>query len=40
MWGDHFSKPQQGKLFRKMRSKVQGVPETMTEADMGWAEVE
>jgi hypothetical protein len=36
MWGDHFSKPTQGQAYRKMRARVQGVPEEMTDADMSW----
>jgi hypothetical protein len=36
MLADHFTKPVQGSQFRKLRSKIQGIPEDMNDALMGW----
>jgi hypothetical protein len=36
MLADHFTKPVQGSQFRKLRSKIQGIPEDVNDAPMGW----
>jgi hypothetical protein len=36
MLADHFTKPVQGSQFRKLRSKIQGIPEDVHDAIMGW----
>jgi hypothetical protein len=36
MLADHFTKPVQGSQFRKLRSKIQGIPEDVNDALMGW----
>jgi hypothetical protein len=35
MVGDHFTKPLQGAQFRKFRADIQGVPNDMSDLDMG-----
>jgi hypothetical protein len=36
MLPDHLTKPLQGSQFRKLHSKIQGIPEDMNDALMGW----
>jgi hypothetical protein len=36
MLADHFTKAVQGSQFRKLRSKIQGIPEDSNDALMGW----
>jgi hypothetical protein len=36
MLADHFTKPVQGSQFRKLRSKIQGIPDDRNDALMGW----
>jgi hypothetical protein len=36
MLTDHFTKPLQGALFRKFRTEIQGIPEGINEAELGW----
>jgi hypothetical protein len=36
MWADCFTKPIQGKAFRKMRAQIQGVSEELVDADLAW----
>jgi hypothetical protein len=36
MLADHFTKPLQGALFRKFRTDIQGIPEGINEAELGW----
>jgi hypothetical protein len=36
MLADHFTKSVQGSQFRKLRSKIQGIPEDLNDALMGW----
>jgi hypothetical protein len=36
MLAGHFTKPVQGSQFRKLRSKIQGIPEDVNDARMGW----
>jgi hypothetical protein len=36
MLTDHFTKAVQGSQFRKLRSKIQGIPEDSNDALMGW----
>jgi hypothetical protein len=36
MLADHFTKPLQGALFRKFRTEIQGIPEGINEAELGW----
>jgi hypothetical protein len=36
MSADHFTKPLQGALFRKFRTEIQGIPEGINEAELGW----
>jgi hypothetical protein len=36
MLADHFTKAVQGSQFRKLRSKIQGIPEDVNDALMGW----
>jgi hypothetical protein len=36
MLADHFTEAVQGSQFRKLRSKIQGIPEDVNDALMGW----
>jgi hypothetical protein len=36
MLADHFTKSLQGALFRKLRTEIQGIPEGINEAELGW----
>jgi hypothetical protein len=36
MLADHFTKAVQGSQFRKLRSKIEGIPEDSNDALMGW----
>jgi hypothetical protein len=36
MLADHFTKPLQGALFRKFQTEIQGIPEGINEAELGW----
>ena len=40
MIADHFTKPLQGTLFRKLRAQIQGIPDKSPEPDMAWRETE
>jgi hypothetical protein len=33
---DHFTNPLQVSLFRKFRTEIQGIPEGINEAELGW----
>jgi hypothetical protein len=36
MLADHFTNPLQGALFHKFRTEIQGIPEGINEAELGW----
>jgi hypothetical protein len=40
MLANHFTKPLQGALFRKFRTEIQGIPEGINEAELGWDQEE
>ena len=36
MLADHFTRPLQGELFRKLRAELMNIPEDVEIDDMGW----